>query len=322
MFENSNIANSCVDKRSHEHLKIIEKRHLYNKYKEDHLEMKWATEVINRLTKQIPDRHFSDQNRKEFYIARDLIQLIERKRAIKNNETADNHSTTHYIWRTAGDGKVRDRHADNNGKTFSWDNPPNGIHPGEDYNCRCWAEPYHREENEKEFSEQTLTGAATDQGQAWDTWELSHYYFYGNGNTLRLEDIGLLDSVIEYSKSSGILGGDSIFSKVEQEILNKAREKETSFSSTWENSYSFHALVWAVGGATVEGNYNVEVKDDGNYLIISADINYTFKDKFKDPIDTFNWHEGDNTDIELPGGKPFNINGEWSTKINARIKKK
>lgn len=36
---------------------------------------------------------------------------------------------------------MRDRHADNNGMTFSWDNPPNGVHPGEDYNCRCWAEP-------------------------------------------------------------------------------------------------------------------------------------------------------------------------------------
>lgn len=45
-----------------------------------------------------------------------------------------------YIWHTQGDGKVRDSHAENDGKTFSWDSPPDTGHPGEDYNCRCWAE--------------------------------------------------------------------------------------------------------------------------------------------------------------------------------------
>lgn len=45
-----------------------------------------------------------------------------------------------YIWRTAGDGKVRSAHADRDGKTYSWDNPPEGGHPGEAPNCRCTAE--------------------------------------------------------------------------------------------------------------------------------------------------------------------------------------
>ena len=46
-----------------------------------------------------------------------------------------------YIWRTVGDLGVRKGHAARNGKTFSWDDPPEGGHPGEEYNCRCWAEP-------------------------------------------------------------------------------------------------------------------------------------------------------------------------------------
>lgn len=46
-----------------------------------------------------------------------------------------------YIWRTRGDGKVRSEHADRDGKVFDWDNPPEGGHPGEAHNCRCWAEP-------------------------------------------------------------------------------------------------------------------------------------------------------------------------------------
>ncbi len=56
--------------------------------------------------------------------------------------------TTHYIWRTRGDGRVRASHAANNGRIFSWDNPPPMGHPGEDYNCRCTAEPYVRGESE------------------------------------------------------------------------------------------------------------------------------------------------------------------------------
>lgn len=46
-----------------------------------------------------------------------------------------------YIWRTVGDEKVRGHHASRNGKIFSWDDAPEGGHPAEDYNCRCWAEP-------------------------------------------------------------------------------------------------------------------------------------------------------------------------------------
>lgn len=51
-----------------------------------------------------------------------------------------------YIWRTAEDIDVRDRHRRLEGKFFRWDAPPitgeNGerSHPGGIYNCRCWAE--------------------------------------------------------------------------------------------------------------------------------------------------------------------------------------
>ena len=49
-----------------------------------------------------------------------------------------------YIWRTVGDERVRDTHEEQDGKFFTWDNPPSETddnHPGEDYQCRCWAEP-------------------------------------------------------------------------------------------------------------------------------------------------------------------------------------
>lgn len=48
-------------------------------------------------------------------------------------------NSTHYIWRTQDDDRVRPPHAANDDKVFSWDKPPTTGHPGEDYNCRCWA---------------------------------------------------------------------------------------------------------------------------------------------------------------------------------------
>lgn len=47
-----------------------------------------------------------------------------------------------YEWQTSGDERVRDTHAENDGKIFSWDDPPEETgNPGEDINCRCVAIP-------------------------------------------------------------------------------------------------------------------------------------------------------------------------------------
>ena len=55
-----------------------------------------------------------------------------------SNDAGDREGS--YIWRTQGDSRVRSTHSDRDGKVFSWDNPPEGGHPGEAPNCRCWAE--------------------------------------------------------------------------------------------------------------------------------------------------------------------------------------
>jgi SPP1 gp7 family putative phage head morphogenesis protein len=51
--------------------------------------------------------------------------------------------TTHYVWRTAGDNRVRGEHAARNGQIFAWNDPPEHGHPGREANCRCWPEPYY-----------------------------------------------------------------------------------------------------------------------------------------------------------------------------------
>lgn len=49
---------------------------------------------------------------------------------------------THYIWVTAGDDRVRDTHADNDGQKFAWAQAPVTGHPGDEIQCRCQAEAH------------------------------------------------------------------------------------------------------------------------------------------------------------------------------------
>jgi hypothetical protein len=64
--------------------------------------------------------------------------LTER---ILNEEMDGQYEKGLYTWKTVGDEKVRGDHASRDERRFTWDSPPEGGHPGEDYNCRCWAEP-------------------------------------------------------------------------------------------------------------------------------------------------------------------------------------
>ncbi|CAN0620523.1 putative SPP1 gp7 family phage head morphogenesis protein [Burkholderia multivorans] len=81
----------------------------------------------------------------------DLIARTEVSRAATalTEARARGVGSTHYIWRTSGDSDVRAGHKAMEGKVCSWDDPPevdeNGrvmrFHPGQIWNCRCWAEP-------------------------------------------------------------------------------------------------------------------------------------------------------------------------------------
>lgn len=47
-----------------------------------------------------------------------------------------------YVWRTSNDERVRASHAEKEGRDYEWSDPPSDTgNPGEDVNCRCWAEP-------------------------------------------------------------------------------------------------------------------------------------------------------------------------------------
>jgi len=77
------------------------------------------------------------------------VNLIARDQVAKLNgrltrERQTDVGVESYIWRTVGDERVRDEHDMVDGQTFQWGSPPgetDGNEPGEDYQCRCWAEP-------------------------------------------------------------------------------------------------------------------------------------------------------------------------------------
>ena len=58
-----------------------------------------------------------------------------------NKVIKDQDPQAQYIWHTRQDDKVRSSHAAREGQVFAWGSPPDDGHPGEPFNCRCWAEP-------------------------------------------------------------------------------------------------------------------------------------------------------------------------------------
>ena len=76
--------------------------------------------------------------RRAKFIARDQVAKLNGKLTELRQKEAGVEA---YIWRAVKDGATRASHLQNDGKRFRWDSPPATGHPGEDYQCRCTAEP-------------------------------------------------------------------------------------------------------------------------------------------------------------------------------------
>ncbi len=100
------------------------------------------------IAKNIEDRFDVSRSRARF-IARDQTGKLNGQLTQRRQTQA---SVTHYFWQDSRDERVRGNpgglypkaipsHWDRNGRRFAWDEPPAGGHPGQDYNCRCTAQP-------------------------------------------------------------------------------------------------------------------------------------------------------------------------------------
>lgn len=79
------------------------------------------------------------------------IDQVQKLNADLESRRQQNNHITRYIWRTRRNARVRKEHVDLEGAVFDWNFPPVTVltgkragernHPGQDINCKCWAEP-------------------------------------------------------------------------------------------------------------------------------------------------------------------------------------
>lgn len=125
------------------------------------------------------------------------------------NKEASKTPEGQYIWRTVEDDKVRGSHAQYNRTIRDWNDSPD---PGEDFNCRCWAEPLKRVVGLK----QELANADKDASKKWTSLEFLKHFFFGGGSEVTLSETGYLGDII--SKVEEV-----IYKKLEDQVADKMR---------------------------------------------------------------------------------------------------
>ncbi|MCB1529748.1 MAG: peptidoglycan-binding protein [Rhodospirillales bacterium] len=243
-----------------------------------------------------------------------------------------------YIWRSVGDNKVRDSHAELNGTVRDLADSPD---PGEEFNCRCWAEPVNCG---KEFITQNVISGINDAENQWAWWDYLVHFYIAGGQSITLPDIGWLAPIIEESKTQ-------VFIPVQEQVVDLARQIEQGkLRYTTENTYEFGGISYPIGDATVSSETIGTVSINGKCLIIDAEVTYTFFDDFTDPASIrelnkkfqkkgypylyetlplvipenmpewlrLHFEKGDWTELR---GTPYFIHGKWKTKLSSTIKR-
>lgn len=105
------------------------------------------TEILNSAeTPGLRVEVIRDQIRERFDVSKSRASLIARDQVLTLNanvvkQRQINAGIEEYIWTTSGDDRVRDEHAEREGRRFRWNTPPEDGHPGEPIQCRCSAFP-------------------------------------------------------------------------------------------------------------------------------------------------------------------------------------
>ena len=102
---------------------------------------RWGNLHVNDLTDKLLEAANVSRARARFWARDQTLKLAAAVTRAKHESLG----IVEYVWRTSGDGTVRPSHDALDGKTFRYDDPPEtgtGVHnPGEDYQCRCHADP-------------------------------------------------------------------------------------------------------------------------------------------------------------------------------------
>ncbi len=105
------------------------------------------SKVMAGIKSGMRTEELADLLEKRYGVTQSRAELIARDQVSKFNgdltETRHRELGIHeYIWRGIMDERERESHVAHEGETYSWADPPADTgHPGDDYQCRCVAEP-------------------------------------------------------------------------------------------------------------------------------------------------------------------------------------
>lgn len=103
--------------------------------------------ILNSVRDGTSNREVASMIRERTSVTRSRANLIARDQISKFNGRVTELrqrqvGVERYVWQSSDDERVRPTHEENDGKIFSWKNPPAQTgHPSEDIQCRCWADP-------------------------------------------------------------------------------------------------------------------------------------------------------------------------------------
>ena len=184
--------------------------------------------------------------------------------------------TTHYIWRTRGDDKVRPNHAANNGRVFAWDDPPDTGHPGEDYVCRCTAEPFMPSVNE---SIEIEVADVDDEDAAWSSRDFVNHYYNGRGRGVTVRETGHLSRIVAQYMGE-------VSERLKGTIARVARGNPNgTFSGDFVNTYNMTGIVFSIGDTTIGGRFTGNCIAEFGILTLSGQFEFYLEDEFVDPAD-------------------------------------
>lgn len=110
--------------------------------------------IVEAITKDSTQGELTQIIETQFGTTRNKARLLARDQVGKLNGALNKYrqeqlGVKRYIWRSSADSRERQSHRDLNNTTQRWNKPPvvgsgkkgkRRCHPGEDFQCRCWAE--------------------------------------------------------------------------------------------------------------------------------------------------------------------------------------
>jgi SPP1 gp7 family putative phage head morphogenesis protein len=186
---------------------------------------------------------------------------VSRATTILTQSRAESVGSTHYIWRTAEDGIVRESHRRMNGKVVAWNDPPtlDGLtgHAGALPNCRCYPEPLIPEE---------LGVSAYEQSEGL----VSEYHPRAENSPEVLDDFAQEDTNVDFRElgsGKGDTDGISIITSKEPFDIEDSKVVELAF-----NRFAKETVESAIEKAVVISPDGHKYEIDGRSYVVGIHI--------------------------------------------------